>query len=60
MKYSLPQPVSILRGATLTDGSVVDVELSRDGDHTVVAAVRPAAEVCDSTTPASSTSGATS
>lgn len=40
MKHVLPRPVSRLRGATLPDGSVVDVDVVRNGDHAVVAAVR--------------------
>ncbi|ORM28748.1 amidohydrolase family protein [Williamsia sp. 1135] len=40
MKYVLPHSVSRLRGATLPDGSVVDVDLVRRGEHVVVSAVR--------------------
>ncbi|MFN3007339.1 cytosine deaminase [Mycolicibacterium wolinskyi] len=43
MKEQSPKQVSLLAGATLIDGSVVDVELGRDGDHAVVTRVIPAA-----------------
>ncbi|MGY4712045.1 amidohydrolase family protein [Mycolicibacterium sp. CBM1] len=36
------QRLSALTNATLADGSVVDVALGRDGEHTVVTSVRPA------------------
>jgi cytosine deaminase len=51
VKYSLPQPVSQLRGATLADGSAVDIDLTHHEGHVVVSAVRPtdsADEVPDS------------
>lgn len=51
MKYYLPQSVSILRNATLPDGSLVDVVLTREGDHATVAAVRPAVDDPDSAAP---------
>jgi cytosine deaminase len=40
MKYVLPHSISRLRGATLPDGSVVDVDLVLRGEHVVVSAVR--------------------
>lgn len=43
MKDQLPKQVSWLRGATLVDGSVVDVELGRADGHGIVTRVMPAA-----------------
>jgi cytosine deaminase len=42
MKVQLPKHVSRLAGATLIDGSVVDVELGRAGGHGIVTRVVPA------------------
>ena len=39
------RPVSTLLGATLADGSVVDVRVGRDGEHAVVTAVDPAGSI---------------
>lgn len=36
-----PKPVSLLRGATLPDGSVVDVRVGREGEDAVVTSVSP-------------------
>jgi len=41
MDYRLPHRISRLCGATLPDGSVVDIELGHEGAHTVVAAIGP-------------------
>jgi cytosine deaminase len=43
MDHPLPQRISRLCGATLPDGSVVDIEIGRDGEHSLVTAVRPSA-----------------
>jgi cytosine deaminase len=42
VKHALPQTVSSIRGATLPDGNIVDLDVVRDGDHAVVAALRTA------------------
>jgi cytosine deaminase len=41
LNQSLPQPISHLRGATLVDGTVVDIDLAHRDGHVVVSAVRP-------------------
>lgn len=43
MDHPLPQRVSRLCGATLPDGSVVDLDIGRDGGRSLVTAVRPSA-----------------
>jgi cytosine/creatinine deaminase len=41
MDHPLPQRISRLCGATLPDGSVVDLDIGHDGAHSVVTAIRP-------------------